>query len=273
MTEVAFKLKKLENCFLEVKGLENEKGLYDLEQFTFENTATLNILIKLNSNKVDETIVDQAVCEHNFDEQTGDPLEDFTIHKFPQDGLFKIVRFIIYTMTGIQNVCSNFSCITQKTYAYEDGKIYKLEPGIEYKKEDGIWKYFDNESGKWMQLKELDSLKEMLEWDDIFMAVTNLDADPSTPFEKPYIFNLCNLWKCYYNQANKILGKLCSDRCSKEDTFNRDMLWMAINAIQYSLDNGMFFEAQCILDRITQCNGICPESTLKSNSKNCGCRG
>lgn len=68
--------------------------------------------------------------------------------------------------------------------------------------------------------------------------VTNLDADPADPWEKPYVFNLCNLQKCFYKHVNDILKKMCSDKCSKEDTATRDLIWMALNAIQYLLDNG-----------------------------------
>lgn len=272
MTKTAFKLQKLENCFLQVNGKELKKGLYDtvepsieapdedkLNFLSYKNTATLNILVKLGSDKTG-IIVESAVCEHNFEDET--PLEDFTIHRFSEDGLFKVIRVILHTLPYLRTIYEpdpvtgkdDFSGIPEITFAYDDGKIYQITPLKE-------------------EAEELDCLDQFLTLTDIHYMVTNLDADPADPWEKPYVFNLCNLQKCFYKHVNDILKKMCSDKCSKEDTATRDLIWMALNAIQYLLDNGQFYEAQCLLERITSCNGVCKDATKSKVSNDCGCHG
>lgn len=237
-----FKISKIECCKLEVLGLEYLNNLYS-ENFSYDDAATLDILIKVDS-KENETVVDAAFCEHTFEGE--EPNDDYVQLQFPSDGLYKVVHIILPTLEYIQNhsdIINNYTTI----YCYYNGKVYKV-----------------NNAGI---AEELETIEELIE--------INYTEEILAFYEDVYTFNLCNLKKCFYNIVSKILNNLCSDKCAKQDILSRDLVWMALNAIQYCLDVGNFFEAQRVLEKVTSCNGVCPpESDIKNNKlNNCGCNG
>lgn len=86
-----------------------------------------------------------------------------------------------------------------------------------------------------------------------------------------YYFQLCKLRKCYIKAAKSILDNRASIRCdsrgvSQSDIYKRDLLWSAINTIIYLAETEQFEEAERLLERITNCNGLC-----ENNQSNCGC--
>lgn len=89
-------------------------------------------------------------------------------------------------------------------------------------------------------------------------------------------FNICNLKSCYYNVCKKILDfseyNKCSTKLDKELLYKRDLIQIAISAIEYLIEQDEYNEAQCILDRIVGCNGLCKSSEQDCGChKNCGC--
>lgn len=56
--------------------------------------------------------------------------------------------------------------------------------------------------------------------------------------------------------------------------YNRDIIWMAINVIKYLIELGQYYEAQRVLEDITQCGGICKDVMVDKNTiggGGCGC--
>jgi hypothetical protein len=49
----------------------------------------------------------------------------------------------------------------------------------------------------------------------------------------------------------------------------RDLVWAALNVIQYMIDFNQLAEAQRLLERINGCNGLC--SSEDTGDKGCGC--
>lgn len=91
-----------------------------------------------------------------------------------------------------------------------------------------------------------------------------------------YYFSTCNLRNCYikacydiFDQQNSICNKITSD---KSLTYKRDLIWSALNVINYMFEMGQIDEAQRLLEEITECNGLCPQ-TINNNSSGCGCNG
>lgn len=90
-----------------------------------------------------------------------------------------------------------------------------------------------------------------------------------------YFFQICRLKKCYIDIAKRIIDDTASIRCSnsvinkKEDIYKRDLLWSAINVIQYLVEQQQFEEASRLLKRITGCNGLCNYNNQKE--QDCGC--
>lgn len=84
-----------------------------------------------------------------------------------------------------------------------------------------------------------------------------------------YYFQTCFLRKQYIHIAQKIINNVASIKCepkiSSQDSYIRDLLWSALNVIDYLIDNNCYTEAERILERISGCNG------LYENNLNCNC--
>lgn len=87
-------------------------------------------------------------------------------------------------------------------------------------------------------------------------------------------FSVCYLRKCYVSLCQKIFNDRGFDRCfnGKVDSqliYKRDLVWAALNVIQYMIDSNQLAEAQRLLERINGCNGLC--SSEDTGEKGCGC--
>lgn len=103
-----------------------------------------------------------------------------------------------------------------------------------------------------------------------------IDMNPATTgIELTYFqyFQICKLRKCFIAAAQKVLNAQTSIDCqrdkgvSKEDIYKRDLIWSALNVITYLVEMKQFEEAERLLERITDCNGLCDNSTKSG----CGC--
>ena len=88
-----------------------------------------------------------------------------------------------------------------------------------------------------------------------------------------YYFSLCNISKCFikicqdiFSQQTSICNKLNIDNSL---IYKRDLIWSTINIIKYMADMDQIEEALRLLEEITSCNGLCPQSEFN----NCGCNG
>lgn len=134
--------------------------------------------------------------------------------------------------------------------------------GSEYYYKDGKYYHYYNEI-------ELNTLLE------INPNVTNLDI----AYE--YYFQTCRLRKCYVNVCYQIFDQVASINCNKtaldkELTYKRDLLWSALNVINYMIEMDQFEEAERLLERIMGCNGLCDniqnDCNKKYKSSGCGCK-
>ena len=134
--------------------------------------------------------------------------------------------------------------------------------GLEYYYKDGKYYHYYDEI-------ELSTLLEMNP------NVTNLDIT----YE--YYFQTCRLRKCYVDVCYQIFDQVASINCNKtalnkELTYKRDLLWSALNVINYMTEIDQFEEAERLLERIMGCNGICDNKHNDCfeghRSNDCGCR-
>ena len=135
---------------------------------------------------------------------------------------------------------------TSKEYYYKDGKVYHI-----------------NEEADLAVLLELNP------------EVSGLTVTPE------YYFQTCHLRKCYINTCQQIFDQVHSLDCNKPPfdqnlTYKRDLLLAAINVIEFMAERDQYKEAQLLLERIMECNGLCNiqcNNTHKHSSKpcNCGC--
>lgn len=86
-------------------------------------------------------------------------------------------------------------------------------------------------------------------------------------------FSVCYLRKCYISLCKKIFNGSGFNRCfdnkvSSQLIYKRDLVWSALNVIQYMIDSNQLAEAQRLLERIMGCNGIC---SGEKTGEDCGC--
>ena len=105
--------------------------------------------------------------------------------------------------------------------------------------------------------------------------ILNIDTSGTTisKINKEYV-SICFLYKCYLNLCKQILSSQINTTCKKQLNisdliYKRDLAWSAINVVKYLVEFRQLDEATRIIDQITQCNGIC-QNTTRSNY-GCGC--
>lgn len=133
-----------------------------------------------------------------------------------------------------------------KEYYYRDGKVYHI-----------------NEEVDLALLLELNP------------EVSGLIVTPE------YYFQTCHLRKCYISICQQIFDQVHSLDCNKPPfdqnlTYKRDLLLAAINVLEYMAERDQFKEAELLLERIMECNGLCNiqcNKIHKHSAKpcNCGC--
>lgn len=246
------KICKSDTCTVQVKGLEKDSDQYlDEEQisirnYTFEQTITLNVLYSIDS-KENQTRDSYSIVPHtDIDE------DEITMET---DGLKQIDHFIIPTNLWFNYVAErDLNAFNDYSIVYffniEDEKFYKYISGL---------------------ITEV-SIDEIIEVNT--EGTTLVKTSVNT-------FQLCHLEECFFQLCLYLLNNMpCSDPCLdvkakgfKGEILNRDIIWMAINAIKYCIDLGQFYRAQALLEQIETCWGICKNlnNNLYSSYSGCGC--
>lgn len=246
------KICKSGTCGIQVKGLERDSGQYleepqvSIRNYTFEQTVTLNALYSIDSNE-NQTYESYSIVPH-----TDIDIDEIKIEK---DGLKQIDHYIIPTNEWLQYV------IERDPVSFDSYSLvyyFNLQ-------DENFYKYINGESIKV-------SANEVLE----------VNADNTTLIKVSVnTFVTCHLEKCFFNLCMYLLENLpCNDPCIetnikgfKLNILYRDIIWMAINAIRYAIEQGQFFRAQAILEQIETCWGICKDSgsIASLNNNSCGC--
>lgn len=245
-----FNVCKLGTCGLQIQGLERESDQYlDQEQvsfrnYTFEQTVTLNLITAIDS-KENETFESYTVVPHiDID------IDEITVGK---DGLKRVDHIIIPTKDWIDFI------IERSPAALDQYSI------IYFFDNDSFYKYIN---GDIVNVP----IEEILE---VNTETTTLIKSSS------YVFPICHLEQCLFRLCLYLLENMpCKDPCFTDkikgfaqDILNRDIVWMAINAIQYAIEQQQLFRAQNILEQIQTCWGICKDldNNKPINYSGCGC--
>lgn len=235
------------NCRITISGDSYDEGLYldedsslqPYNKFKYSDTATINII---QLNDVDESgFLEGFIVDHSV-------YLDELHYKFDKDGFYTISHIILPTTECIERIyeedpefIEHYSAI----YAINDNQIVKL---IDYQWEEA-------------------SFEELVERNTcdttIFKTVKNM-------------FSICHLWDCYVNICKELLKSDLS-KCKNKNsdleslTFNRDVVWMTINVLQYYISRDQLYEAERLLEEVNGCNGFCKESQNIIKRGGCGC--
>lgn len=96
-----------------------------------------------------------------------------------------------------------------------------------------------------------------------------------------YYFQTCHLRKCYISVCQQIFDQVHSVDCNKQNLdqnliFKRDLLFSALQIIDFMSEKGQYKEAELLLERIMNCNGLCDNHCNEKHKDstrpcNCGC--
>ena len=246
------KICKSGTCGIQVEGLERDADQYldepqvSVRNYTFEHTVTLNVLYSIDSKE------NQTRDLYNIVPHTDIDIDNMDVQ---QDGLKQIDHYIIPTQEWFN---------------------YVLERDISHFDAYSIVYYFNTTDEKFY--KYLNGVVQ-----EVFIQeITEVNPDETTLIKcSNNTFEMCHLEKCFFKLCMYLLENMpCTDPCFetkmksfKGDILNRDIVWMAINAIKYCLEQGQYFRAQAILEQIETCWGICKETNknISSNYSGCGC--
>lgn len=248
-----FKISKLGEFGLLVEGLESDAGQYLSEDnvsvshraYRWDHSITINTLSLLNSEGTEDfqsyTVVDHLEC-----------CSDRQEIQLTKDGLYRISHIILPTRTWIDYATQIGETFTlyNAIYYYDSGKIY-LWDGVEGT-EVAFADFYRTAPS------ELNTI---------------IRSDKNT-------FAMYYLNKCFsllIKDMLKEVPKVGSDcqKCTSQDLSqkikDRDLIWMFINVIKYSLETGQLYEAQRFLEKLNKCNSICGNNNIKTTYNNCGC--
>lgn len=207
-------------------------------KFKYSETCTVNI-IQYNST-TEQTIVGTIFSPHCS-------YLDEAYYTMSKDGYYTITHLILPTTEWLQNEL-------QKEESILDGTM-----GIYVTDGDKIYHYFNNE------LNIVES-QIMIEINDEDTTISRVSVDT---------FSICYLYKCYIDLCKQILNNL-NIRCIgnndnlRQETFNRDFLWMSINIIKYHVEFDKLLEAQRLIEKLDKCGSLCSNTALNKISS-CGC--
>lgn len=95
--------------------------------------------------------------------------------------------------------------------------------------------------------------------------------------KKDYV-SVCFLRKCYINLCRQLFNSNITAECSTNKSnncdlvFQRDLIWMALNVIQYATELNQLAEAERIIEQLGRgCNGLCRENLQQQSKSGCGC--
>ena len=244
-----FKLSKVGEFGISIEGLGCDSGQYltndilSKEKYKRTDSVTINILYASNS-KGEESYIKHSIRVHEGD---CSDVDSFILEK---DGLYKIVHIILPTKAWAEAyIDSEGHAIDKiaKIYYYDENKIFLTEDTLNDSVEVTIQDLVDELAGATNTIKRTDK----------------------------HTFLAAYLQACHFNLIKKaltLLGDSCKN-CDTSDyklaTTNRDIVWMFVNAIKYSLELKNLYQAQMYLEKFWRCNTFC--ESVNINSTDCGC--
>lgn len=258
-----FKICKKGACGIAITGLErdNDEYLNETDEITvstrnyaYSQTVTLNAITSIKSSG-DEVTQKYDIVEHVID------CIDESEMEMPIDGLYEVTHIILPTDVWLKYVLErNPTALT----AYHSVYYYDTQS-------ESFMKYVDEESVG-VTVEEVLEVNAMPPATVTEKTTTIIRGDKNT-------FCVCYINECFYRLCKNLLGDLPGRCKNKTDDvkmliYNRDIIWMAINVIKYLIELGQYYEAQRVLEDITQCGGICKDVMIDKNTiggGGCGC--
>lgn len=254
-TNIMFKIKQSCNCNLVITDTSNcyyDNSSEEFMKFTYEDTITLDIVT------LEKTDGPRLLAVVYTTHEKGKNLNEVNL-PLGNDGLININHIIIPTVSWYnkqKNKEHNTLNKYKNIYVSDGKRLYKLEN---------------------KHLNEIDPIN----------LIINDWFDETTIFKsQQFLFLTCYLTKCYVNLCNQVIKELAKNKnaknghysgeCSnvnneaKDLIYNKDLVYITLNVINYLTQDCLFEEAEQILENIQSCKGICynnNELLLNESSK------
>ena len=230
------------NCVLTIIDTTDYQQESDTSKLnkTYKYSESCSVDV-LRYNKIDKAIYKYKIYNpHTGEYSTSLPIKS--------DGYFTIIHLIFPTLQYIKDNNITFER-NNGPVIYTDGQSY--------------YNYISES-----QIEEI-SIEDVIE---------KADEDNSTVLkaEKDFV-SICLLRKCYINLCQQIFNNRgfshCLDRSTVDNDliYRRDLLWMAINVIEYLTECNQLNEVERIIEMLDGCNGLCLPSDITSKTNGCGC--
>lgn len=250
-----FKIKQSCNCNLIITDTSNcycDDSSEEFMKFTYKDTITLDIVT------LEKTDGPRLLAVVYTTHEQGKNLNEVNL-PLGNDGLININHIIIPTVSWYnkqKNKEHNTLNKYKNIYVSDGKRLYKLEN---------------------KHLNEIDPIN----------LIINDWFDETTIFKsQQFLFLTCYLTKCYVNLCNQVIKELAKNKnaknghysgeCSnvnneaKDLIYNKDLVYITLNVINYLTQDCLFEEAEQILENIQSCKGICynnNELLLNESSK------
>ncbi len=149
-----------------------------------------------------------------------------------------------------------------KEHTKKTDSAINLYTTVYYSDGTKIYKYINNE------ITEV-SVEELIN--------RNIEDTTISIIKKDYV-SVCFLRKCYVNLCQQLFNSNIISECSnnRKDNcdliFQRDLIWMALNVIQYMTELNQLAEAERIIEQLGRgCNGLCKQTFEQLSKSGCGC--
>lgn len=207
-----------------------------INQFKYSDTISLHVF---TYNKVDSNNNEVYLEIHKHGNTP-----ELQIDTFKHDGYVVYNYIVVPTKEWVDNHPEEISKYILGVY-YSDGvNLYK--------------KTVDTEE----QIIEINDLLEIT--DNTNSTISRVDND---------IVVICNLKDCYLNYCNQIFNNkfsICYSKNQDKDLlYKRDLVWMALNVIDFLSEKQEFMAVQGIIERLFNCTGLCMSKKILGND--CGC--
>lgn len=242
--KLTVKINSLGNCKLAIQDISNylpESSNYTSEwNQPLKKSDTSSLLLAVVENVLKESIeVKQISYNSNIS-------IDF-------DGNFKLYYLVLPTRKCIYN---NIKLLDN----YNHDFIYYIH-------ENKVWKYKGDIQND-VIISDLIQLIETVSLPNIRSTISSVNKEQ---------VSICSLQKCYVNLCQQIFEHKAFSQCfnkndiDKELIYKRDLVWMAINVIDYLARCGQFEEANRYIKLLNGCNGVCGDKKITTNGNGCGC--
>ena len=282
----------LGNLVLRINGPDIEDYAYtdfSLENIPYDGSVSLHFITKINFDLTADLVgkSPNTIIVHNAEGTLDSRKVDSFDVELPADGYYEIITLVLPTTDYVEHglgfaigskVTSNLNTNIIAAEVKDNNTVCLKILTHSQDEDSGYYEHI------WTGWKDIDLTDVLVMLEQIEEHCGN-DITIKKYTQSAFVFD--NLYKCYIKRAEELLkdytgdssfcsgNSLCKDSLDKSKIQIRDYLWMAINVINYCIQNCQYLKALKILNCVSTCSGICADVKTTGKTKKvkggCGC--